>query len=416
MQFLIASYLIFDGISVLHGYHFFFVVGFIFYMLLFPLFHLLGLAYVPALEVPRIPDELVARGVVISTVGIFAYLIGRSTYNKFILKRGNNAIVFNKKIDSSFLKQGGSRLQTNLISSILFLVILSFFLKNGLFNKVIIFLVMGSILSFQYKMRKILFFFTAILALYFSSFSAGRRDIIGAVICLFVIYQYFGWRRLLNIMYVGLVALVAIISGSLYITVTRSFDGSEPFLSYMTLTLYKGYGSVSNSLLKLGDFGVSYDNYLQIVENISEIGYLWGVSFIRLFFSFIPRSIWQEKPLDVQQLIMVKDIALTNYAGGQSQGMTLIGEFYWNFGLPSVVFGMFLFGILMSYMDKCLLSRNPAIALASLSALPFAFFAWRGAFNSGLIYFLATAFLLFLIYTLSDTLQKLIRSTFKNEH
>jgi len=402
MQLLIAIYLIFDGMSVLYAHHFFFTLGFIFYMLLFPLFHLLGLTY------PGTSDELVAKGVVISSVGIFAYLIGRLVSHKLVLKRVNNEIVFNRKLDSSFLKQGSNRLKKNLIFSILFLVVFSFFVKIGYFNKPLIFLVMGSILSFQYERRRILLFFTAILALYFASLSSGRRDIIGIIICIFVIYQYLGWTNLLKKMYIWLVTLIAFISTSLFVTVIRSFDGSQPFLSDLTLILYRGYGSVSLSFLKLGDFGVSYDNYLQIIKTISEIGYLWGVSFVRLFFSFIPRSLWAEKPLDVQQLIMIQDIALTTYAGGQSQGMTLIGEFYWNFGLVAVFFGMLLCGVIFSFMDKKLLSGNPIIVLVSLSTLPFAFFIWRGGFNTALIYIIATVILLILIYQLSSMCQKLL--------
>ena len=112
-----------------------------------------------------------------------------------------------------------------------------------------------------------------------------------------MIYQYLGWISPLKKLFSWLAALIAIICASLFITISRSFDGSDPFLSDLSQILYVGYGSISQSLLILGDFGVSYDNYLQIIENISEIGYLWGISFVRLFFSFIPRSIWIGKPI-----------------------------------------------------------------------------------------------------------------------
>jgi hypothetical protein len=68
--------------------------------------------------------------------------------------------------------------------------------------------------------------------------------------------------------------------------------------------------------------------------------------------ALIPRAIWPEKPIQAGSMDFV-----TRYAGipvpeGTSVGMGLIFEFYANFGVYGVLFGMLVMGVLVGYADR----------------------------------------------------------------
>ena len=86
-------------------------------------------------------------------------------------------------------------------------------------------------------------------------------------------------------------------------------------------------------ILALGDIGIAYDNLIYLVREIDSSSLLMGVSLIRPLFVIIPRSLWASKPLDTQSLIVEERLGegLSEFGGGTSQSITLVGDFFWNF-------------------------------------------------------------------------------------
>jgi hypothetical protein len=89
-----------------------------------------------------------------------------------------------------------------------------------------------------------------------------------------------------------------------------------------------------------------------IVSDVREHGFKYGETMANLTYAFIPRLIWPDKP------IVTRGSWFTAYLGGSgseeesktSTGIYSAGELYWNFGIPGVIAGMFLMGVIFSYI------------------------------------------------------------------
>src|ERR1700751_311682 len=81
-----------------------------------------------------------------------------------------------------------------------------------------------------------------------------------------------------------------------------------------------------------------------MVGEVSRTGLQLGKTIADLYYAFIPRILWPEKP------IVSRGAWFTTYVGSArseeeattSTGMTAFGEWYWNFSIPGVVIGTFL--------------------------------------------------------------------------
>jgi len=76
------------------------------------------------------------------------------------------------------------------------------------------------------------------------------------------------------------------------------------------------------------------DNYLVILQEYSPSDYMWGETLIGPLVTFIPRNIWESKPMGLGR-IFVED-----YYGGStgfSVGIYFLGEFFANFGYLGLI-------------------------------------------------------------------------------
>jgi len=76
------------------------------------------------------------------------------------------------------------------------------------------------------------------------------------------------------------------------------------------------------------------DNYLVILQEYSSTDYMWGETLIGPLVTFIPRNIWESKPMGLGR-IFVED----HYGGapGFSVGIYFLGEFFANFGYLGLI-------------------------------------------------------------------------------
>ena len=170
--------------------------------------------------------------------------------------------------------------------------------------------------------------------------------------------------------------------------------------TYLKRTL-EGYGDYLQNALVLGDFGAAYNNFMYIYQNISEIGYLYGQSIFRIFYTWIPRSFWEGKPYDVQLLIVKFNID-PYYTGGSSQSITFIGELFWNYGYLAIILMLFFIGQITRLIDKNLNNLKNYQVLALLTLAPFFMLLWRGAFSTTLVYAVANLMIIYFCYLISN--------------
>ena len=87
----------------------------------------------------------------------------------------------------------------------------------------------------------------------------------------------------------------------------------------------------------------------------NDIGFLYGSSFLIFLFSFLPG---QFIPITLAPSVLIKNTWYQHITGGNLPP-TGIGEMYANFGPFGIIFGMFLFGVLIAYLYKFMIkSKN----------------------------------------------------------
>jgi hypothetical protein len=77
--------------------------------------------------------------------------------------------------------------------------------------------------------------------------------------------------------------------------------------------------------------------------------YLLGAPFVQMLYAFAPRIIWSDKPGENSAQLFNRDFHLSADRD-TFISPTHLGELYWNFGYPGVVFGMGVIGILLGYL------------------------------------------------------------------
>ncbi len=374
-----------------------FLFGFFYFMFLYPFFYSIGLVEIPGYEYYIYQETTIA-----SVIGLLVYIYAN-----------NYSMLFNKQ--KKFNLSDEKAINSFNEKYFFLLLILSVYLGLSLmppmvFNKeVILFTAALFFIYVQPKKRNLLAF---IVFLGFLSFiileSSGRRDLLKIIIIyLFFIQIYYGNLRLLTLSIFLSIALF----GMVIITTLRTFNTGWLYErdigiadiyqnpEYLKRVL-EGYGDYLQNALVLGDFGVAYNNFMYIYKNITEIGFLYGQSLFRLFYTWIPRSIWENKPYDVQ-LQIVKLNLNPYYTGGSSQSVTFIGEVFWNYGFLAIVLTFFFLGKIIKKIDENLyrLENYQVIALLSLS--PFFMLMWRGSFTTTLVYAIANLIIIYFCYFIS---------------
>ena len=91
-----------------------------------------------------------------------------------------------------------------------------------------------------------------------------------------------------------------------------------------------------------------------IVDKVpNSIAYRYGETIYPLLFQPIPRLIWPDKPVPMDQNELGRLFSIispTDY--NTTIRPTILGDLYFNFGLPGIVIGMFLMGGIYAYINK----------------------------------------------------------------
>ena len=104
------------------------------------------------------------------------------------------------------------------------------------------------------------------------------------------------------------------------------------------------------------DFLDSYDNLLNIINYYpNRVGFIGGDTLIGSILTFIPRSIWVEKPFSMGWTL--GRLWHPNVIG-LSLAPSLHGELFANFGFIGGLIGFYIFGIVVSLLEKILSPKN----------------------------------------------------------
>ncbi len=184
-----------------------------------------------------------------------------------------------------------------------------------------------------------------LLVYFFFLFSLGLRgSIFGSLVTLFLFYTYLGKRKIR--MKAILAAFFIFFVISFVITCLRMSDEGVG-LEY--LIMVKGnYGAVNQLAL--------------VMKAVPEkMPILLGESFWNALVMFIPRSLWEEKPVGLGHYI-AKSIWEDARGGPAPYSIT---EFFLNFHLPGIILGMIFVGFIGRILYQYLASnhRNPSAVL-----------------------------------------------------
>ncbi len=190
------------------------------------------------------------------------------------------------------------------------------------------------------KRNTLLSIFFLLLSISVAGLFGSRQAVLAPLMIYMLLYNY--WVRRLHKKEIFLVLLILAI---LYISLHMLEE-----LIVLGSVLSNPYGSSNliDSILNRITAGnlIGIQQLSLIIESIRHINKLFlGKTFSELFVFFIPRRLFPFKPISPAGMLTKKFLP-DLYKAGTTLPPTLIGEFYMNFSLLGIVFGMFLFGLL----------------------------------------------------------------------
>lgn len=226
-------------------------------------------------------------------------------------------------------------------------------------------------------------FLLMLLFMHLQSYQAARREILYYVFIFLFLVSYekkyfFSIKNFLLLLTLPIIAIYFIFK----VTLTRtSYVNKE-------VDIFEwAFDSGIKVFLRNYDFMPAFDNYFYIVKNNLI---LYGQTIFKLFYSFVPRMLWDNKPLDTNTLIIkIRD---NPFVGGQSAAVSFSGEIYWNYSVIGIIVTSFILGILFKCADKKLDIYNRAHKILICFSLPIFFIIWRGSITTSMINFIINIF------------------------
>lgn len=190
---------------------------------------------------------------------------------------------------------------------------------------------------------KILIFIIASLFFYF--FSEDRRDYLSLLLVPFLIF-FLNSNKKLSFFKFSLFSFV-ILFCIIYIAISLRTEG---ILNYTSVLEKLSGDSLLLAVLEVEtDFSIVYDDYILLWDSRFSYDYLYGVSFLKPFISFIPREIWLAKP-ETSSVLFSKVFNPIFYSNNGTEPINIFGELFWNFGWFALFFFYFM-GIFYKYID-----------------------------------------------------------------
>jgi hypothetical protein len=114
-----------------------------------------------------------------------------------------------------------------------------------------------------------------------------------------------------------------------------------------------------------------FDVLLHGIYYVERLGYFFGEKLVAILLFFVPRAWWPDKPI-VSALDVGNDLYTGGFVGTPNLSMSVIGDFYMDFGLAGVAVGSVVicifFRLLLGVRTR--IGGEPALSLLLMSSLP----------------------------------------------
>jgi len=253
----------------------------------------------------------------------------------------------------------------------------------------------SSIFTFRYrKFRKLTFLILFPLVLITGFFSGSKREFLFPVLMGVMAFHYF--KKPIKIKHIVLLLILAFMIFpifNIYRYVKSLTRLSEAFVIY------------SNPLKLVYAFMMRFhgiDSMIYIIRDTPGVmDYQLGKTIAPVFVSWIPRQLWEEKPIIAFGKIFGETYFKKFFGGtGAVPSPTLIGESYINFHVAGILWATFLMGIILKFFYHYLIKNNYGASgvFIYISIFPMLFFMfWESEIASRISTFLFSLFLLFII-------------------
>jgi len=144
----------------------------------------------------------------------------------------------------------------------------------------------------------------------------------------------------------------------------------------------------------------AYENFIHAIKYCEYNGITWGRQLLGILLFWMPRAFWSNKPIGTGAFISHNYLHLNYKVGNDNLSAPLIEEFYINFGIPALIFGAFIVGIIFGLLDdkyRKYKNIHPSILIPPMYAILYpvlvglSLFVLRGdgmssfAYSSGII-------------------------------
>jgi hypothetical protein len=245
--------------------------------------------------------------------------------------------------------------------------------------------------------------------------AAERRTVLRLALFLVVFWNFRVSKIPLVAFFVmGMLAVVAIFALKVQqnmVHYPRSLWSVDLFVR-ITYYMFDAYG-VQFAIARSFDNLTGVENFKGIIDAISsgQTEYLLGSSYLKTFVAAVPRELWADKPINVAN--MIREVVQTGYRAG-AQGVTILGEMYWNGGVIGLYLGTIVLGLFGRSFYTWLISRKDATgrvhvqrAMIYAITLPILLEHFRGAFHViNLTYFVSFLVPLLLVIALSGARER----------
>lgn len=155
------------------------------------------------------------------------------------------------------------------------------------------------------------------------------------------------------------------------------------------LPTYFSGDSYQIQLLKSIDTFHTYVLYMYSVRDYPDrYSFLYGSSLLKPIYAFIPRAIWENKPENLTN-VLPRQYYGHSRGDNYSSGMTIIGEFYLNFGVVGVIVLSFIFGMISRRAADIISNdRYSTYSLFALSYISIFPSLMRGGINTTIIIYI----------------------------
>jgi len=255
--------------------------------------------------------------------------------------------------------------------------------------------------------HKLLIIVSLIVLMYLFTFTDDRRNWLFLILSiLFMLFAKSKKQNIIKILLYGFISFVLLF----YILIAYRTNG---LLDYSAV--YDRLNTNSSALMGIfeieSDFPIVSDDLILLFDNVvikKKIDYTYGVNFFKPLYSFIPREIWENKPVSISR-VFAKKFNYNFYAQGGSEPITIYGELFWNFGILSFLFYI-LIGYISAYFDKkiklSILCKNDSELSLYIVYISLSFIILRGPLDTFWLMYLSTILLIIVEKTIPNFLYR----------